>query len=53
MPVGICTDNVTVSGTTQLRESALVAAELGLDAVAEIHRKARRYSFLETTGPSG
>ncbi|HBZ69577.1 MAG TPA: adenosine deaminase [Deltaproteobacteria bacterium] len=46
VPVAICTDNVTVSGTTQLRESALVAAELGVEAVAEIHQKARRHSFL-------
>ncbi|HTF35455.1 MAG TPA: adenosine deaminase family protein [Myxococcota bacterium] len=49
VPVAICTDNVTVSRTTQLRESALVAAELGLDAVAEIHDKARRHSFLEAS----
>ena len=48
VPVAICTDNVTVSRTTQLRESALVAAELGLAAVAEIHQQARRHSFLET-----
>jgi adenosine deaminase len=51
VPVAICTDNVTVSGTTQLRESALVAAELGLEAVAEIHHKARCHSFLETRNP--
>ena len=51
VPVAICTDNVTVSRTTQLRESALVAAELGLEAVAEIHRQARRHSFLETRSP--
>ena len=50
--MAICTDNVTVSGTTQLRESALVAAELGLEAVTEIHREARRHSFLEPRRPS-
>jgi len=54
VPVAICTDNVTVSATSQLRETALVAAEIGLEAVAEIHRTARDHSFLDerTTAPS-
>jgi len=47
VPVAICTDNATVSDTDQLRESALVAAELGVGAVARIHAEARGFSFLE------
>lgn len=47
VPVAICTDNVTVSRTDQLRETALVAAEIGVEAVARIHADARAWSFLE------
>lgn len=47
VPVAICTDNATVSRTDQLRESALVAAEVGVQAVARIHAEARAFSFLE------
>lgn len=46
VPVAICTDNPTVSNTSQLRESALVAGELGLDVVREIHRSASEHSFV-------
>ncbi len=48
VPVAICTDNVTVSNTSQLRESALVAGEIGIDAVRELHRDAVRFSFVES-----
>jgi len=46
IPVAICTDNTTVSGTDQVRESSLVAEELGVEAVAAIHRAARDHSFI-------
>ena len=51
VPVAICTDNVTVSATDQLRESALVAQELGIEAVAQIHRAAREHAFVDRTRP--
>jgi adenosine deaminase len=51
VPVAICTDNVTVSATDQLRESALVARELGVEAVAEIHRTAREHAFVDHARP--
>lgn len=53
VPVAICTDNTTVSSTSQLRESALVAGELGVDAVREIHLRAAEHAFIrpETAMP--
>lgn len=46
VPVAICVDNATVSRTDIVRESALVAEELGVDEVARIHREAREFSFI-------
>ncbi len=55
VPVAICCDNSTVSRTDSARESALVARELGLEAVREIHRAADGFSFIrpETALPEG
>jgi adenosine deaminase len=55
VPVAICCDNSTVSRTDSVRESALVANEIGLDAVREIHRAAEGFSFIrpETALPEG
>ncbi|MGD8374835.1 MAG: adenosine deaminase [Acidobacteriota bacterium] len=46
VPVAICTDNTTVSGTDLRRENELVARRLGRDVVEEIHRAARQQSFI-------
>ncbi len=46
IPVALCTDNTTVSATSQNRESALFLQELGLDAIKEIHRSAVQHSFI-------
>ncbi len=46
VPVAICVDNATVSRTDSLRESELVAGEIGVEAVVRIHEEARRYSFI-------
>lgn len=46
VPVAICCDNSTVSRTDQLRESELVAREVGLDTVERIHREAAAHTFI-------
>ena len=47
VPVSICCDNSTVSRTDLARESALVAREIGVPAVARIHAEAEAYSFIK------
>lgn len=53
VPVAICCDNTTVSRTDLVRESALAADQIGLEAVEHIHREAGAYSFIrpETSLP--
>jgi adenosine deaminase len=46
IPVAVCTDNTTVSGTDQNQESRLLARTIGLDGVTKIHRDAAAYSFI-------
>jgi adenosine deaminase len=46
VPVSICCDNTTVSRTDQVVESARVAAEIGFEAVADIHRQAQAFTFI-------
>jgi adenosine deaminase len=46
VPVSICCDNSTVSRTELVRESALVAREIGVEAVARIHTDAEAASFI-------
>ena len=49
VPVSICTDNTTVSQTSSSQESALVADEIGVKAVREIHRAAAAHTFIGVT----
>jgi adenosine deaminase len=53
VPVAVCTDNTTVSGTDQTRENELLIEVLGVDAVQEIHAQAERFSFLALEEPKG
>jgi adenosine deaminase len=46
VPVALCSDNSTVSRTDALRESLLAAAQVGLDAVIDIHEAARAHTFI-------
>jgi adenosine deaminase len=46
VPVAICCDNTTVSCTDTVRESAEVAARVGVAGVEEIHRAATSHSFI-------
>jgi adenosine deaminase len=46
VPVAICTDNTTVSGTAQNRENVLAAQHLSLDEIAGIHDRARAHTFI-------
>ena len=46
VPVAICTDNTTVSGTDQSRENELLARDLPGDMIARIHEEARAFSFI-------
>jgi adenosine deaminase len=48
VPVAICSDNPTVSRTSQQKESERLAREIGVDAVAAIHRDAEKHSFIRT-----
>jgi adenosine deaminase len=52
--VALCCDNSTVSQTNAVRESALAAREVGIDAVEAIHRSANEFSFIrpEATLPT-
>ncbi|MEZ0230180.1 MAG: adenosine deaminase [Planctomycetota bacterium] len=46
VPVAICTDNTTVSNTSQNRENSLAASTLSLDVIAGIHDRARAHTFI-------
>ncbi|MBI3724082.1 adenosine deaminase [bacterium] len=46
VPVAICTDNTTVSGTDQNRENALAASKLSLDEIVGVHDRARAHTFI-------
>lgn len=46
IPVAICTDNTTVSGTSQTKENDLLARDLGVETLAGLHEAARRHSFI-------
>ena len=45
--VALCCDNSTVSRTNALHESALAAAEIGVETVETIHRGAAEFSFIK------
>ncbi len=51
IPVAICTDNTTVSGTDQSRENRLLSDQLPMDLLETIHREARGYSFIREAPP--
>ena len=51
VPVSICTDNTTVSGTDQVQECVKAARFIGEDAVGQVQRRALGYTFLQ--GPEG
>jgi aminodeoxyfutalosine deaminase len=46
VPVAICCDNTTVSRTDQVKETLRLAGQIGLEAVAQIHRAAEAHSFI-------
>jgi adenosine deaminase len=46
VPVAVCTDNTTVSGTDQTRENNLLLDRLTLKEIHAIHREAAGYSFI-------
>jgi adenosine deaminase len=46
VPVAICTDNTTVSGTNQTKENSLLRRYFSLKDIARIHAKAREYSYI-------
>ena len=48
VPVAVCTDNTTISATSQVRESEILADRLSLEALARIHEEARAFSFIES-----
>jgi len=45
--VAICCDNTAVSRTDQVRESVKAAAQIGMDAVEEVHRTSAGHSFID------
>jgi len=46
VPVAICCDNTTVSRTDQMKESAMAAEQVGLQAVEAVHRSALDHTFI-------
>ena len=46
VPVAICTDNTTVSGTDQTKETELLRRYFSLKDIARIHAQARQYSYI-------
>jgi adenosine deaminase len=46
VPVAVCTDNPTVSGTDQTRENRRLLDRLSLKEVEDIHRQAADHSFV-------
>lgn len=48
VPVSICTDNPTISATSQDKENEHLSARLSLEALADIHRQAEGYTFIQT-----
>jgi adenosine deaminase len=48
IPVAICTDNTTVSGTNQNVENRRLTQRLSVDQLSALHRNARPYSFIRS-----
>src|SRR5262245_25701905 len=53
VPVAICCDNTTVSRTSQVKETMLVASELGFEDTAAIHGAAEAFSFIRPEAALG
>jgi adenosine deaminase len=49
IPVAICTDNTTVSNTSQNEENEKLSKWFTLEELARIHREARKHSFIDQT----
>jgi adenosine deaminase len=47
VPVAVCTDNTTVSATSQTRENEILAETLSIREIEAIHREARKHSFVK------
>lgn len=47
VPVSVCCDNSTVSRTSQVEESRLVARTVGFETVERIHHEAGAWSFIK------
>jgi adenosine deaminase len=47
IPVAICTDNTTVSGTDQTDENVLLLNNLSLEEVKDIHHRALAHTFIK------
>lgn len=47
VPVAICTDNTTVSGTSQNLENEKVSGKLTVEELKAVHDDARSYSFIQ------
>jgi adenosine deaminase len=46
VPVAVCTDNTTVSGTSQLRENGILLERISIRDLRRIHGEAARHSFI-------
>jgi adenosine deaminase len=46
VPVALCCDNSTVSHTDSVRESAIAAEQVGIEAVEAVHREAEVHTFI-------
>ncbi len=51
VPVAVCTDNTTVSSTSQNSENEKLMERLTLQQLAEIHHRARLHSFIDSKDP--
>ncbi len=47
VPVAICTDNTTVSGTSQNQENEKLTGRLSLEQISRIHDESKKYSFIK------
>ena len=47
IPVAICTDNTTVSGTCQNKENEKLSERLSVKEITRIHEEAKAYSFIK------
>jgi adenosine deaminase len=48
IPVAVCTDNTTVSGTSQNHENQRLAQRLSISQISSLHKDARNYSFIRS-----